>query len=1166
MKKSKWKRKIAVLLAAVLMATSAVPISVSAGVGTFLSSKASTIVLTVMERQFNKFLGNYSKTDNPGSSIAGLVYQYRVGPTGMKLGQILEATKQISEQLVEIDQHLTEMEDSILSGIQDIEGILEQQEVTSQYNRLSEIPDLYSRATQSFQKLTEEISKKDGDMNGDGKVNEADIEIVDERYQEVYQMLPDRDFADDMTALAGIISDTEGSVSIEANVTGNHFKNDSTYIKAVKTCTQQAQPFAHLVNMAATYAATYVFQQQADMLSLYAEIMFYLQGQLDEGNLTEAQRLKYQKDYNRLSGNYEAVYNMTINSMNNAAEQIGLQDMMSYLDVEYQDSVSGMKLYQVQMNRAVTEGIEYTTGGIYYLPASTLYAQAQFKEQHVYSEEENSHTSLPIYVTSYYYEPSSALQSLIRKGNPNDSLQQITAPSQAAELFGSYMLNSGASMNAVSYLQMYGLNVGNPYNILFSIGNTRKIDTIKDHPILTYKRDDIYSNELQIIENRDYTRNTEDDDLDTKESRDFYDEMGSFTVLLKNKSEKPDYKISYSANGDIDVSKMLSSAEAGSKVSIKLNGFSVPQYWAQATIKRANGEAVAYDVIESEDGTSDTYEFIMPYQDISIEIKLHENRSNIHKTAAHGTLNVPDSALWGDTVKLGATADIGYRLEGYTVVSESGANIKVTNNKFVMPKEAVNVTASFVTSEAYESGLNGSGTEEDPYQLASIEDWNLLAESVYSGANTTDVYFKVTRILTMEGNPVIMLGTNDHPFDGILLGNNRAITGFSNITGTQDAYVLIGATGENAVICDLTFAGTTLNNKELYNTIIGVNRGSVVNCTSTINTGGIGYGFALENYGLMEDCLFGGNITAKGSGIVGNNFGTLRNCDNNGLGYGLRGGICGTNNGVIEKCDNYADMTGRDKTSESFVAGIASVNEGLIINCSNNADVGSDAVSYVGGLVGLFQKGKIVNSYNLGNVQGKMCVGGLVASMILGSEMVSEEDALSICYNSGAVTGTQGEDGMYIGSLVGLVSNENLFFISEDSEDMSGYVSNLFVNSDNNPNNKRMYGPYDNKDIPETVSKYVSANELKQGNFVNQLNGYVAEYNRLLQSGEIKAMYWMKGHGDAITPVHTEKLPTSSPETGDALQTMLWVFMCGAAMLVLCNVSSPLWKKRQRKG
>ena len=69
----------------------------------------------------------------------------------------------------------------------------------------------------------------------------------------------------------------------------------------------------------------------------------------------------------------------------------------------------------------------------------------------------------------------------------------------------------------------------------------------------------------------------------------------------------------------------------------------------------------------------------------------------VHEVSGGFVIANPTKAAAGTTIKLTAGSDFRHYLIGYTVITESGTKLKVTNDSFVMPNEDVYVTGVFGT-------------------------------------------------------------------------------------------------------------------------------------------------------------------------------------------------------------------------------------------------------------------------------------------------------------------------------------------------------------------------------------------------------------------------------------------------------------------------------------
>lgn len=148
------------------------------------------------------------------------------------------------------------------------------------------------------------------------------------------------------------------------------------------------------------------------------------------------------------------------------------------------------------------------------------------------------------------------------------------------------------------------------------------------------------------------------------------------------------------ANGSITVA---SSAAFGSTVTVipKPNdGFELDTL----TVKDASGSGVPV--------TNNT--FTMPASNVTVTATFKEKDTKpeppvkeydvvVHEVSGGFVIANPTKAAAGTTIKLTAGSDFRHYLIGYTVITESGTKLKVTNDSFVMPNEDVYVTGVFGT-------------------------------------------------------------------------------------------------------------------------------------------------------------------------------------------------------------------------------------------------------------------------------------------------------------------------------------------------------------------------------------------------------------------------------------------------------------------------------------
>lgn len=307
----------------------------------------------------------------------------------------------------------------------------------------------------------------------------------------------------------------------------------------------------------------------------------------------------------------------------------------------------------------------------------------------------------------------------------------------------------------------------------------------------------------------------------------------------------------------------------------------------------------------------------------------------------------------------------------------------------------------------------GTGTKDDPYQIATAGQLAKLAEEVNSGiwGGTHDgEYFKLTAPIDLSGKRWIPIGygnLSSHSFSGYFDGNNQVITGlyvdergnnvcaglFGVVVAISDETVLKNFNIENAVI----YAGNATNSSASPNVYgAGVLAGSlttmggssatfigVENCQGTGQVDSRMYAGGLigdASRAHVSDCS--ADVTATGmcvsGGFVGNAFlGSYKNCTAKGSVSGgwATGGFAGSVSGYdasveIERCASYGDVTANDWNTGGFVGYLE---KGKISNSVSYSNVTNTVTGWepkTGGFSGTNFGGNIQNCSAAGTVTG----------------------------------------------------------------------------------------------------------------------------------------------------------------------------------------------------
>ena len=304
-----------------------------------------------------------------------------------------------------------------------------------------------------------------------------------------------------------------------------------------------------------------------------------------------------------------------------------------------------------------------------------------------------------------------------------------------------------------------------------------------------------------------------------------------------------------------------------------------------------------------------------------------------------------------------------------------------------------------IVSTATAKYSGGSGTANDPYQIATAEDLIALGET----PEDYDKHFILTDDIDLGGHvfdkaiiaPDTDLTTFEFqgiPFTGVLDGNHHTILNFNCTSRYRDYVGLFGyVSGENVQIEDLGLIDPNVD--------AGTGRwiGSLV---------------GQFRQGTLSVC-YGQGVSVKGKWhagmLVGGNYGLVVGCHSMGSvsgDYDVGGLIAyNGNGGRVTDCYSTGDVSGI-----LFVGGLAGGNYGgcLIANCYSHSIVNGTGFC-IGGLVG-DNDGNIFNCYSIGNVFGGDAsydsAGGLVGDNL---------GQITNCYSASLVTG-MGDD---VGGLVG---------------------------------------------------------------------------------------------------------------------------------------------------
>lgn len=264
----------------------------------------------------------------------------------------------------------------------------------------------------------------------------------------------------------------------------------------------------------------------------------------------------------------------------------------------------------------------------------------------------------------------------------------------------------------------------------------------------------------------------------------------------------------------------------------------------------------------------------------------------------------------------------------------------------------------------------GSGTKDDPWQIATPQQLAYLAQQVNTGTDfSLGKYFRLTADIDLSSHDWTPIGQIDPAtgfpkaggfFAGTFDGAGHTISGLT-YSGADIGAGLFGCVGDDGADVGPSTPGTVRNlNVVADMRPTGVLRGRAM--------GGIA---GILASGSIENCTVAGTIAG----------GTATDTAS------ATGGIAGISEGTIQNCVNFASVTGGASTSDfSATGGIAGFSSGTIRECANSGTVKGSAelsgASVTGGIAGGNNIGIIQDCANFGTVEGGpaglSCTGGVV--------------------------------------------------------------------------------------------------------------------------------------------------------------------------------------------
>lgn len=314
----------------------------------------------------------------------------------------------------------------------------------------------------------------------------------------------------------------------------------------------------------------------------------------------------------------------------------------------------------------------------------------------------------------------------------------------------------------------------------------------------------------------------------------------------------------------------------------------------------------------------------------------------------------------------------------------------------------------------------GTGSENDPFQIANESQLALLAQKVNTGTDYKGDYFLLTANLDLSVHQWTPIGISyTDAFDGVFDGGNHLIQGMT--IGTSQSP---DTTCKFVGLFGFTNADSTVENVA-----------TDVQIQSSVQNSSLG-GIVGENLGTISKCHVSGNVTEQGAngytsyvgGLVGYNSGHVASCystaDVAGKSSSFIGGFVGEDSAkTIEYCYATGKVSG---LVSSFIGGFGGDNESAtIIACYSTGDVSGNSQSTVSGFVGKYHNGSMKNCFATGKESGESC---LTLNGFADGNNDSGGQSASYCYfvKNGEVTYDPDATGLTAAQMQGNAADANM--------------------------------------------------------------------------------------------------------------------------------------------
>ena len=221
--------------------------------------------------------------------------------------------------------------------------------------------------------------------------------------------------------------------------------------------------------------------------------------------------------------------------------------------------------------------------------------------------------------------------------------------------------------------------------------------------------------------------------------------------------------------------------------------------------------------------------------------------------------------------------------------------------------------------------------EKETYEIYTFEDFKKIPEIVKKN-NRAD--FKLMNTIFGNGETLTeLIGSAELPYNGTFDGQGYYVYRFD----------MKPTDGDAALFDTIGSMGTVKNLGIFYQTVEGEKAA----------------GIALTNYGLIDECISGSNLSGSFVDKLSGESLPLSETTTFVKGKSMAGGVVVENKGVIRNTANYAEATAA--SSDGIAGGVAVINSGTIENCLSMGKLKTGENGIAGGIAGTLTGNGIIH-------------------------------------------------------------------------------------------------------------------------------------------------------------------------------------------------------------